>query len=193
MYARSSPARIKTSKGWIMKKSESIKEIAVALNKAQNEMGGAIKSSENPFFNSKYSGLPEVIKAIKQPFADNGLSYSQFPIYADGMAGVETILMHTSGEWIESELLMPVTKKDAQGSGSVITYARRYALQSMAGLPSEDDDGNLGSAPANKKAAFKVDDTANNWINAVRADINVLTQLDSDPEYKAFIKTKAGV
>jgi hypothetical protein len=176
-----------------MKKSESIAEIAKALCKAQDEMGGAIKSSANPFFKSKYSGLPEVIKAIKQPFADNGLSYSQFPIYADGMAGVETILMHTSGEWIESELLMPVTKKDAQGSGSAITYARRYALQSMAGIPSEDDDGNLASTPANKKQEFKVDEAANNWINAVQLDVNVLSQLDNNPEYKAFIKTNAGI
>jgi hypothetical protein len=176
-----------------MNKSESIKELATALNKAQDAMGGAVKDAKNPFFKSNYADLSSVVEAIKQPFADNGLSYSQFPLTEDGYAGVETILMHISGEWIESKLLLPISKKDAQAAGSAITYARRYALQSMAGIPSEDDDGNLVSAPANKKPAFKVDETANNWINAVKADINVLSQLDSDPEYKAFIKTNAGI
>ena len=130
-----------------MNKSETVGELAKALCKAQDEMGGAAKSSTNPFFKSSYSALPEVIKAIKQPFCNHGLSYSQFPVFEDGMAGVITILMHTSGEWLESKLLLPVTKKDPQATGSAITYARRYALQSIAGIPSEDDDGNAASAP----------------------------------------------
>jgi hypothetical protein len=175
-----------------MNKSESIKEIATALNKAQDAMGGAVKGVENPFFKKNYADLSSVVQAIKQPFADNGLSYSQFPITKEGYAGVETILMHISGEWIESELLLPIVKKDPQAAGSAITYARRYALQSMAGIPSEDDDGNLGSAPANKKPTPAIDDTANNWINAVKQDPAVLDQI-TDQAYKAFIKTNAGI
>ena len=128
-----------------MIKSESIKELAAALCKSQSEMGGASKDSSNPFFKSKYSDLSSVVQAIKEPFADNGLSYSQWPITEDGKAGVETILMHDSGEFMQSTLLLPLTKNDAQGAGSAITYARRYALQSLAGIPSEDDDGNIAS------------------------------------------------
>lgn len=139
-----------------MNKSESVAELAKALCKAQDEMGGAVKSSANPFFKSSYSALPEVIKAIKEPFCNHGLSYSQFPIFEDGMAGVITILMHTSGEWLESKLLLPVTKKDPQATGSAITYARRYALQSIAGIPSEDDDGNAASQPAAKRDIGKL-------------------------------------
>ena len=134
-----------------MLKSESIKEIAKALGLAQNQMSGAVKDSKNPFFKSNYADLSSVIAAIKEPFSANNLSYSQFPVYGDNKVGVETILMHISGEWLSSVLLLPMTKQDPQAAGSAITYARRYALQSVAGIPSEDDDAN--GATHSKKAA----------------------------------------
>jgi hypothetical protein len=98
-------------------KSESIKAIATALNAAQAAMGGAVKGANNPFFKSKYADLGAVIAAIKEPFADNGLSYVQFPIEKDGRIGVETILMHTSGEWLSQSFTVQLTKQDAQGAG----------------------------------------------------------------------------
>tara|TARA_R110000744_G_scaffold3536_2_gene13382 strand:- start:237 stop:788 length:552 start_codon:yes stop_codon:yes gene_type:complete len=129
-----------------MNKSESIKELASALNKAQAEMSGAKKKATNPFFKSKYSDMNAVVDAVRIPFCDNGLSYSQFPIFNDKCVGVETILMHSSGEWMSSILMLPMTKQDPQAAGSAITYARRYSLQAIAGIPSEDDDGNTASA-----------------------------------------------
>lgn len=123
-----------------MKSSEQTNELALALNLAQSQMGGAIKDSSNPFFKSSYADLTSVIKAIKQPFADNGLSYTQFPVSVDGRIGVATRLMHVSGQYIESEFALPVVKQDPQAAGSAITYARRYALQSIAGIPTADDD-----------------------------------------------------
>jgi len=125
-----------------MKQSDNINELANALNKAQNEMGGAIKSSVNPFYKSSYSDLSSVIKVIKQPFADNGLSFVQFPITSEGGkgVGVSTMIMHSSGQWVQGEYLLPMDKITAQGAGSAITYARRYALQAMAGIPTVDDD-----------------------------------------------------
>jgi hypothetical protein len=125
-----------------MNKSDSIKELATALNKAQAEMSGAKKKATNPFFKVKYSDLNAVVDAIRIPFCDNGLSYSQFPLFDNGCVGVETILMHDSGEWISNVLMLPMVKQDPQAAGSAITYARRYSLQSIAGIPSEDDDGN---------------------------------------------------
>ena len=123
-----------------MKSSESINELASALCAAQSEMGGAVKDSANPFFKSSYADLTSVIKAIKQPFADNGLSYTQFPVSNENGVGVSTRLMHISGQWLEMEYTLPTVKKDPQASGSAITYARRYALQSIAGIPTADDD-----------------------------------------------------
>jgi hypothetical protein len=134
-----------------MNKSESIKELASALNKAQAEMSGAKKKATNPFFKSKYSDMNSVVDAIRIPFCDNGLSYSQFPLFNDKCVGVETILMHESGEWISSVLMLPMVKQDPQAAGSAITYARRYSLQSIAGIPSEDDDGNHASKASPSK------------------------------------------
>jgi len=125
-----------------MKKSEQVDKLAAALCKAQAEMGGAVKDAKNPFFKSSYADLTSVIKAIKEPFANNGLSYSQFPVTSEGGGGigVVTILLHSSGQWIESEFYLPLAKKDPQAGGSAVTYARRYSLQSMAGIPTAEDD-----------------------------------------------------
>ena len=123
-----------------MKSSELINELANALCNAQSQMGGAVKDSSNPFFKSSYADLTSVIKAIKQPFSDNGLSYTQFPVSNEHGVGVSTRLMHVSGQWLEMEYTLPTVKKDPQASGSAITYARRYALQSIAGIPTADDD-----------------------------------------------------
>jgi hypothetical protein len=137
-----------------MNKSDNIAELAKALSKAQADMSGAKKSSNNPFFKSRYADLKEVIECVKEPFADNGLSFVQFPVSNDGFAGVETVIMHSSGEWISNEYMLKVSKNDPQGIGSAITYARRYALQAACGVPSEDDDGEsaMGRSPKQKKA-----------------------------------------
>lgn len=112
------------------------------MNAAQSQMGGAHKGASNPFFESKYADLSSVVQAVKEPFANNGLSYIQFPIEEGGRIGVETILMHISGEWLSGSFTVQLTKQDAQGAGSAITYCRRYGLQAIAGIPSDDDDGN---------------------------------------------------
>lgn len=123
-----------------MRQSESIAELATALCAAQAEMGGAVKDSANPFFKSKYADLGSVVKAIKEPFTKHGLSYVQLPFANEQGIGVTTRLMHTSGEWLEDSFPLPMVKADPQAAGSAITYARRYALQAMAGIPTADDD-----------------------------------------------------
>ena len=128
-----------------MNQSESITDLATALCLAQAEMGGAIKDSNNTFFKSSYADLTSVIKVIKEPFAKYGLSFVQLPVTSAGGngVGVSTMLMHKSGQWLQSEYLLPMDKVTPQGAGSAITYARRYALQSLVGIPSVDDDSEL--------------------------------------------------
>lgn len=129
-----------------MLKSESIKDLAAALCKAQAAMTFAKKDAANPFFKSKYADLSAVVDAIKKPLSDNGLSYAQATdIDEHGGVIVETALMHSSGQWIESKLRMMPVKADPQGIGSCITYARRYGLQALVGIPADDDDGNAAS------------------------------------------------
>lgn len=159
-----------------MKQSESIKELATALCLAQAEMGGAVKDSNNPFFKSSYADLTSIIKAIKEPFAKHGLSYVQLPITSDGGKGmgVTTMLLHKSGEWLQSEYLLPMAKIDPQGAGSAITYARRYALQAMVGIPAVDDDG--------EAAMFRMAQPATLPDNVQEEESTVLT----DEQYKKF-------
>ena len=123
-----------------MKSSENLEKLALALCSAQGAMGGAVKGSANPFFKSSYADLTSVIKAIKQPCFDNGLSYVQLPHRDGNSIGVVTRLMHTSGQWLEHEFTLPMIKGDPQAAGSAITYARRYALQALFGIPAVDDD-----------------------------------------------------
>lgn len=134
-----------------MDKSESIKELALALAKAQGEFEGALKDTANPFFKSKYADLASCVAAIKPHIAKHGLSYIQISHDADKQVGIETIILHQSGEWLSSGVVrVPVSKEDAQGYGSAMTYARRYSLSSAFGIAPEDDDGNAAAKAAPK-------------------------------------------
>lgn len=152
-----------------MKSSELINELASALCNAQGQMGGAVKDSSNPFFKSSYADLTSVIKAIKQPFADNGLSYTQFPVSNEHGVGVSTRLMHISGQWLEMDYTLPTVKKDPQASGSAITYARRYALQSIAGIPTADDDAESAMLRGEKSEQEKYQDMIMDLMPSVKA------------------------
>jgi hypothetical protein len=138
-----------------MNQSESITDLATALCLAQAEMGGAIKDSNNTFFKSSYADLTSVIKVIKEPFAKYGLSFVQLPVTSAGGngIGVSTMLMHKSGQWLQGEYLLPMDKVTPQGAASSITYARRYALQALVGIPSVDDDSELAMYRNEDKAA----------------------------------------
>lgn len=138
------------------KKSETIDKLAKALMAFQTKVGKVTKDATNPFFKSKYASLEAVIDAIKGPLADAKLSYVQLPT---GENQLVTILMHESGEFMESTIKMTPKTNDPQGQGSAITYMRRYALSAMLGLATEDDDdGN--SATGNKTTAPAKDDKA---------------------------------
>jgi hypothetical protein len=126
-----------------------MKEIASAFIKAQSQMSAPKKDNANPFFKSKYADLNSVLEAVMKPLHDNGIAVLQPTITIDGKNFVKTILLHESGEMLESFTEILYAKvNDAQGQGSGITYARRYGLQSLCGVGAEDDDGNKASAPA---------------------------------------------
>jgi hypothetical protein len=144
-----------------MNKSESIANLATALAMAQMNIKGAIKDSNNPFFKSKYADLSSVVEAIRPAFGQCGLSYIQRVEPSDkDEVRVETILLHASGEWLSCGVLnLPVSKADAQGYGSALTYARRYSLAAACGVAPEDDDGNAATKASPKSIAVSVWDT----------------------------------
>ncbi len=137
-----------------MKHSEQINELATALAKAQGAIKGASKDRDNTFFKSKYATLASHVEAIREAFSTNGLSYAQFVITQDNAVGIETMLMHASGQWLLGDpFFVPVTKADAQGFGSAMTYCRRYSLSAAAGTAPDDatdDDGNAATTAAPK-------------------------------------------
>lgn len=136
-----------------MNRSESIKELATALALAQAEMQNPTFDSVNPHFKNKFASLVSVRAAVIPVLNKHGLSISQFPVSAELRAGVVNILMHTSGQWIEEGCILPLTKNDAQGAGSAITYARRYSLQSIAGVVADEDDDAEAASTAPRKPA----------------------------------------
>jgi hypothetical protein len=138
-----------------MRTSESIKELAGALAKAQAVLQGAKKDVANPFFKSKYADLASCWEAVRAALPAQGLCVIQTTVPSDKEEVVViTRLAHASGEWIEGELHLPVSKADAQGYGSALTYARRYGLCAITGVAPEEDDGNAAAAakPALKPA-----------------------------------------
>lgn len=130
----------------------SIKQIAVALVKAQSEMGNAVKDSANPFFKSKYADLNSIREACLPVLNSNGIVVLQPTVHIDGKNFIKTILLHESGESIEGLTEIVYSKQnDAQAQGSGITYARRYGLQSLVNVGADDDDGNKASQPVKKE------------------------------------------
>jgi hypothetical protein len=128
--------------------------LASAMAAAFAEIEGATKDKVNPHFKSKYADLGSVIDAIKPALVKYGLFFVQKCEPAEDGVCVATVLRHQAGEEMDlGRIFVPANKKDAQGFGSALTYARRYALMTAFGVPAEDDDGNAAakSAPANDR------------------------------------------
>jgi len=141
-----------------MQQSETIANLAKALSIVQGKLTYAKKDSKNPFFKSNYADLESVWDSCRNLLSENGLAVSQFPgTYSDLDKSISliTILTHESGEWISQEMSVPMSKVDAQGAGSCISYMRRYSLAAVVGVVQADDDGNAASNPQSKPAVVK--------------------------------------
>lgn len=128
-----------------MTKSDNIDLLATALSKAQAELSPAKKDAKNPFFESDYATLESVWEAARGPLTKNNLSIVQATEENAGIVLLKTILLHSSGQWIESTYPVIPVKQDPQSLGSALTYARRYGFASMVGIVQTDDDANAAS------------------------------------------------
>lgn len=139
--------------------SESIKELLAAMLKVQGAVGGVVRDATNPHFKSRYATLENVVDAIRPPCVAAGLVVMQSPNTESGVVTVQTMIAHAaSGEWMSSVLPVPVTKADAQGIGSAITYASRYSLMALFNLPPVDDDGEVAvgrNSEVKPKSAYR--------------------------------------
>jgi len=123
-----------------MQTSDQINELASALAKAQAAMHGAAKSAENPFFKSKYADLAAVVEACREALTTNGIAVVQSPTTDGPHVSLETWLIHSSGQFMAGTVTATAKDDSPQSVGSAVTYLRRYALQSFAGVAPEDDD-----------------------------------------------------
>jgi len=144
-----------------MNKSDSITKLADALVKAQAEMPAAKMDGNNPFFKSKYATLGSVIDTARPILAKYGLAVSQPTVSVGDGVGVETILLHTSGEYISNVCCIPIgaSGKVAQEAGSDISYLRRYGLASILGIYSDEDID--GESPIKPEKKAKAEQTLN--------------------------------
>jgi hypothetical protein len=133
-----------------MTSSETIGAIAPALIKAQSQMQGISKEGKNPAFKSKYVTLDSILDTLRPILTSNGLMLTQGSQQPETMqtVTVESRIIHTSGEWISTTVTIPVTKPDAHGLGSALTYGRRYSVSALLAISAdEDDDANGAIAP----------------------------------------------
>jgi hypothetical protein len=173
-----------------MIKSDNLKLLAVALVKAQKNMGAALKDSKNPFFKSKYADLNAIIDAAIPALNEQGIAVLQSPeITAEGNSVIETMLLHESGEFITGRSRVVVSKaNDAQSEGSATTYARRYGLQAMVTLKAEDDDGNAASGKT-LTATTTVTAAPVTKVNTVTAEVTTKTVVPATTIVETKVKT----
>ena len=178
-----------------MTHSEQINELSTALSKAQGLIEGAKKDAANPFFKSKYADLASVWDACRAALAVNGLAVIQSPAAEGTRVSVDTLLTHSSGQWVAGTVSVTAKEDSPQAIGSAITYLRRYALQSFVGVAPEDDDANAASAKSHIVKAVPVmgpkgyadwlsdlDAVADEGINALQA-----AWKKSKAEYRAHL------
>lgn len=134
-----------------MEHSEQIGELISALAKAQAEFQPALKDSANPYYNSKYADLATVIAAVRPALTKHGIALIQSSASdIERQVASVTTSLHCGDQWISSTAEAPAIGKakdsqirfDVQTIGAAWTYLRRYTLQALVGIASEDDDGN---------------------------------------------------
>ena len=137
-------------RGVRMQRSDTIGKLIEALSKAQGAIKGAVKDSENPFFKSHYADLASVWDVCREPFSANGIAVVQFPGWSGDRVTVETLIGHSSGEWMSDVVSAKPAKDDSQSLGSCVSYLRRYALAAVGGIYQIDDDANAATNPTGK-------------------------------------------
>lgn len=132
-----------------MRTSDTVAKIASALSAFQADVKDPRRDGQNPHFRSKYVQIDGLLDAVRPTLSKHGLSVIQ-STGGDGQTiTVTTMILHTSGEYIETDALsLKAQRADPQGAGSAITYGRRYSLSAALGVAwDDDDDGNAASEP----------------------------------------------
>jgi hypothetical protein len=177
--------------------SEQINELLAALSQAQGKIGDATKGRKA--YNYNYADLASCWSACRGALSEHGLSIIQTVGRGDAGIVLRTMLGHSSGQWIDSEI--PITlapngkKNELQELGSALTYLRRYSLMAMVGIsPVEDDDD--GAAAASYQAPREQGREAKPEIARLSAQqvkkISEMTDEDHISDLVEFYQKKCG-
>jgi hypothetical protein len=163
-------------------RSESIVNLAAALTVAQGEFGPVAKNAENPHFRSKFADFQAILSAVVPILTKNNLAVSQHPCVHEGVDALETMLLHSSGEYLTSTMLLHLDKPGMQALGSAITYSKRYALLAILGIGTfdEDDDGNAAQAHAER--------TTNQKSGISEAQMKLINSLTTERKFPVDVK-----
>ena len=119
--------------------------IAMALIAFHQTNPHAYEDKRNPHFKNKYASLESVIKTVRTA-SQFGLTFTQEMDFEGEISFVRTVMMHSSGSMrVSRTKIVSKDPNDPQKQGSAISYAKRYGLQSIFGLPSDDDDGEVAT------------------------------------------------
>jgi len=134
-------------------------------------VSGVKKTAKNPFFKSSYADLNGVMDSLAPALVECNLIYVQYANRYDGVDVLTTELVNVSkpDEKIISHTHLVIPAPDMQKLGGAITYARRYALVSMFGLESIDDDGNVANG---KEKPLSATQLHNAKINDAKATLD---------------------
>ena len=127
------------------------RNIATALLEFHKTNPSAFEDKRNPHFKNQYASLESVINTVRTA-SQFGLTFTQEMDFEGDITFVRTVMMHSSGDTrVSRTKIVSKDPNDPQKQGSAISYAKRYGLQSIFGLPSDDDDGEIankdGKAP----------------------------------------------
>ena len=177
--------------------SSELNLIGKALADVNEILANPKNTAQNPFFKSKYAPLNDILTDIRPLFAQHGLTILQNTLSLNDMVGIQTMILHVSGQYIQSDILFLKADKDtAQGQGSSITYGRRYQLSGMLNIASEDDDdGNHASSKQATKATPPVLKNAAGEIEVQKGNqkkaMDKLVQCKTEQHIQQFLDLRA--
>ena len=171
-----------------MNTSTEINLISKAMIELNKEIINPKNSAVNPFFKSKYAPLNDILTEVRPLMSKHGLAIIQNTTSENTLIGIQTMILHESGQFIKSDVMYIKSDKDtAQGQGSAITYGRRYQISAMLSIASEDDDDGNGAEPPKKTTPPPPEKPKGNYVKASKA-ISEATELLQIKGFEDLIK-----
>jgi hypothetical protein len=191
-----------------MTTSPELDQIAPALAAAQGALTNPTKDAEAHVTSAKgsysygYLSLPALLDVVRPVFAAHGLSIVQAPsLRGDGNLVVTTRILHASGQWVEDDLACAVGDARPQSVGTAITYLRRYALASFAGIAADEDDDAVShqadATPASRPSGapkHRLSTLSEHPVGSKRTVVGTVVDLVADTKpYKVVLADDAGI